>query len=133
MKTLNDYMAMSYRMKVVEDEDEGGFVISYPDLPGCITCGATMGGAIANAQDAKKAWIEAALDGGVEIYEPDVEGSDICIVEYKGYVGSIEFSEEDQLYYGKVLDSRSLISYEGKSVSELIQDFHDVINSGLLK
>ena len=37
MKTLNDYMAMPYRMEIVEDKDEGGFVVSYPDLPGCIT------------------------------------------------------------------------------------------------
>ena len=37
MKTLNDYMKMSYRMEIVEDQDEGGFVVSYPDLPGCIT------------------------------------------------------------------------------------------------
>ena len=42
MKTLNDYMAMSYRMEIVEDKDEGGFVVSYPDLPGCITCGETV-------------------------------------------------------------------------------------------
>ena len=27
MKTLNDYMAMSYRMEIVEDKDEGGFVV----------------------------------------------------------------------------------------------------------
>ena len=37
MKTLKDYMEMSYRMEIVEDKDEGGFVVSYPDLPGCIT------------------------------------------------------------------------------------------------
>ena len=42
MKTLNDYMSMSYRMEVVEDKTEGGFVVSYPDLPGCITCGETV-------------------------------------------------------------------------------------------
>ena len=63
MKTLNDYMSMSYRMEVVEDKTEGGFVVSYPDLPGCITCGETV--------DAKKAWLEAALEEGVEIHEPD--------------------------------------------------------------
>ena len=62
MKTLNDYM---------EDKDEGGFVASYPDLPGCITCGETVESAAANALDAKKAWIEAALEAGAEIYEPD--------------------------------------------------------------
>ncbi len=71
MKTLNDYMAMSYRMEIVEDKDEGGFVVSYPDLPGCITCGETVESAVANALDAKKAWIEAALEEGVEIHEPD--------------------------------------------------------------
>lgn len=71
MKTLNDYMAMSYRMEVVEDKDEGGFVASYPDLPGCITCGDTVETAVANALDAKKAWIEAALEAEIPIHEPD--------------------------------------------------------------
>ena len=54
MKTLNDYMEMSYRMEIVEDKDEGGFVVSYPDLPGCITCGETVESAVANALYAKK-------------------------------------------------------------------------------
>ena len=67
MKTLNDYMAMAYRMEIVEDKEEGGFVASYPDLPGCITCGETIEGAIANLLDAKKAWLEAALEDGVII------------------------------------------------------------------
>lgn len=67
MKTLNDYMAMAYRMEIVEDKEEGGFVASYPDLPGCITCGENIEGAIANLLDAKKAWLEAALEDGVII------------------------------------------------------------------
>ena len=50
MKTLNDYMAMSYRMEIVEDKDEGGFVVSYPDLPGCITCGETVENSTKSAQ-----------------------------------------------------------------------------------
>lgn len=33
MRTIEDYMAMPYRMEIVEDSDEGGFVASYPDLP----------------------------------------------------------------------------------------------------
>ena len=71
MKTLNDYMAVSYRMEILEDKDEGGFVVSYPDLPGCITCGETVENAVANAADAKRAWIEAALEEGIEIDESD--------------------------------------------------------------
>lgn len=68
MKTLDDYMKLSYRMETVEDKDEGGYVISYPDLPGCITCGETIETAVVNAVDAKKAWIEAALEEGLPIW-----------------------------------------------------------------
>ena len=32
MKTLNEHLALPYRMEIVEDHDEGGFVVSYPDL-----------------------------------------------------------------------------------------------------
>lgn len=62
MKTLNDYLAMSYRMEIVEDKDEGGFVVSFPDLPGCISCGETVESAVANAMDAKKEWLAVALE-----------------------------------------------------------------------
>ena len=61
MKTLDDYMQISYRMEIVEDKQEGGFVVSFPELPGCITCGETIESAIANSMDAKKTWLEAAL------------------------------------------------------------------------
>lgn len=71
MKTLDDYMSMAYRMEIVEDKNEGGFVVSYPDLPGCITCGDTIEKALKNAEDAKKEWFIAALEEGIEIQEPD--------------------------------------------------------------
>lgn len=67
MKTLNDCLAINYRMKIVEDKDEGGFVVSFPDLPGCLTCGETIAAAIENAVDAKKVWLEAALEDGIEM------------------------------------------------------------------
>lgn len=71
MKTLDDYMKMPYRMEIVEDKEEGGFVISYPDLPGCVTCGETVEAAVVNIMDAKKAWLAAALEEGIPIPEPD--------------------------------------------------------------
>ena len=71
MKTLDDYMQVSYRMEIVEDKQEGGFVVSFPELPGCITCGETIESALANAIDAKKAWLEAALEQGIEIQQED--------------------------------------------------------------
>lgn len=71
MKTLSEYMEMPYKMEIIEDKEEGGFVVTYPDLPGCITCGDTIETAVKNALDAKRAWITAALEDGIEIYEPE--------------------------------------------------------------
>ena len=71
MSKLDEYMKKPYRMEIVEDQDEGGFVVSYPDLPGCITCGETMESVIKNAVDAKREWFKAALEDKVEIHEPD--------------------------------------------------------------
>ena len=52
-------------------------------------------------------------------------------IQYKGYVGSVEFSEEDGIFYGKVMGIRSLISYEGESARELLDDFHDAVDDCL--
>ena len=49
-------------------------------------------------------------------------------MEYKGYVGSVEFSEEDGLFYGKVMGIRALISYEGSTAAELVNDFHGAVD-----
>ena len=37
MKTLEDYMKLNYRLEFEPDEDEGGYVAYFPELPGCIT------------------------------------------------------------------------------------------------
>lgn len=71
MKKIEEYMALPYRLEIVPDPDEGGFVASYPDLPGCITCGETIEDIVRNAEDAKCAWITAALEEGISIKEPD--------------------------------------------------------------
>ncbi len=52
-------------------------------------------------------------------------------IEYKGYIGSVEFSEEDNLFFGKVMGIRSLISYEGENSTDLITDFHNAIEDYL--
>ena len=67
MKTLDDYISMPHPIEIREDEDEGGFVISCPDLPGCLTFGETLEEAMRNADDAKKAWLLAAMEDGLEI------------------------------------------------------------------
>jgi antitoxin HicB len=70
MKTVDYYMGLPYRLEIIPDPDEGGYVARYPELPGCITAGETMASAAENAADAKKAWLEAALEDCTEIPEP---------------------------------------------------------------
>ena len=49
-------------------------------------------------------------------------------LHYKNYFGSIEYSKDDNIFYGKVLGIRSLILYEGKDVDELVNDFHKAVD-----
>ena len=53
-------------------------------------------------------------------------------MEYKGYVGSVEFSESDGLFFGKVTGIRSLISYEGTTAKTLIKNFHEALDDYLV-
>lgn len=52
-------------------------------------------------------------------------------LEYKGYTGTIEYSKEDELLFGKVLGIKSLLSYEGSTGTELEMDFNRVIDEYL--
>ena len=52
-------------------------------------------------------------------------------LNYKGYIGSVEISEEDNCFHGKVLFIRSLLSYEGQTLKEIKEDFEGVIDEYL--
>ena len=52
-------------------------------------------------------------------------------MEYKGYLGSVEFSEADGVFYGKVLGIRGLLSYEGSTEQKLAADFHSAVDDYL--
>ena len=54
-------------------------------------------------------------------------------MNYKGYMGSIEVSVEDNCLFGKVLalPHDTMITYEGETVAELREDFHDAVDNYL--
>ena len=70
MKTIDEYMRLPYRMEIVRDTEDNGYVVQFPELPGCLTCGDTLESALRNAEDCKRAWLSAALEDGNEIPEP---------------------------------------------------------------
>ena len=52
-------------------------------------------------------------------------------ITYKNYVGSVEYSEKDGVFYGKVLKIRALVSYEGETIPMLIDAFHSAVDDYL--
>lgn len=66
------------------------------------------------------------LDDDYEIvYEFDLD------LEYKGYRGSVDFSTEDVVYFGKIQNIDDLVSFEGESVPELETNFKDSVDDYL--
>ncbi len=53
-------------------------------------------------------------------------------LKYKGYIGSVEYSEDDKCLFGKVQGLHgTLISYEGTTVDEITEDFKGAIDDYL--
>lgn len=53
-------------------------------------------------------------------------------LKYKGYTGSVEFSEEDNCLFGKVQGLHgTLISYEGMTIEEIREDFEGAVDDYL--
>ena len=52
-------------------------------------------------------------------------------LEYKGYLGTVEFSAEDNCLFGKIIGINDLISYEAQEVSELKEVFEEAVNDYL--
>lgn len=64
-----EIMRRPYR-KVISGNDDEGYLIEVPDLPGCMTAGETEAEAIGLLHEAMELWIMAALEDGEPIPEP---------------------------------------------------------------
>lgn len=49
-------------------------------------------------------------------------------VEYKGYVGSIEYDHEDNIYSGKLLNIDNLVNYYADNIFKLEEEYHDAVD-----
>ena len=54
----------------IPDSEGGGYMISFPDLPGCIADGDSMDEAIAEARDAFDAWVMAEQEDKGQLPTP---------------------------------------------------------------
>lgn len=53
------------------------------------------------------------------------------MMEHKGYLGSVQYSAEDHLFYGKIEHVRSLITFEGTDVATLEEVFEEAADDYL--
>lgn len=49
-------------------------------------------------------------------------------LEYREYTGSVEYSEEEQIFRGKVIGIEDHVSYQGKNEEELAEDFQTAVD-----
>ncbi|MBN2003940.1 MAG: type II toxin-antitoxin system HicB family antitoxin [Anaerolineae bacterium] len=69
-KDLSYYMGLPYRIEVYKEADENGYTAAIPELPGCLTYADTPDELFEMVEDAKRAWLETALEDGDYIPEP---------------------------------------------------------------
>ena len=49
------------------------------------------------------------------------------LLKYREYLGTVHFSAEDDVFYGKIEGVDDLVSFEGKTVEELKQAFIEAV------
>lgn len=53
------------------------------------------------------------------------------MLEYKGYLGSVEFSDEDEVFHGRLEFIRDLVTYEGTTAKSLKRAFREAVDDYL--
>jgi predicted HicB family RNase H-like nuclease len=53
------------------------------------------------------------------------------MMRYKDYYGSVHFSDDDNVFYGRIEFIRALVSYEGTDVGSLRQAFNEAVDDYL--
>jgi len=49
-------------------------------------------------------------------------------MQYKGYRASVEYDDEDKIFFGSILGIRDIVGFHGTSVDELEQAFHESVD-----
>jgi antitoxin HicB len=61
----------AFEVRPLPQEDGGGYLITFPNLPGCMSDGDTPEEALHNGLDAAKSWLETAREFGDPIPQPE--------------------------------------------------------------
>ena len=50
------------------------------------------------------------------------------ILKYKDFIGSVNFSSDDDIFFGKIEDIDDLVTFEGDNVKEIKKSFQEAVN-----
>ncbi len=53
------------------------------------------------------------------------------MMDYKGYIGDVKYDSEAHIFHGEIINTRDVITFQGKSVDELESAFKDSIDDYL--
>ncbi|RZS52360.1 type II toxin-antitoxin system HicB family antitoxin [Sphaerotilus mobilis] len=71
---MSDPKKYPIEVRPLADEDGGGWLVTFPDLPGCMGDGDTPESAIADGYGAAQAWLDVATEHGDPIPAPSTGG-----------------------------------------------------------
>ena len=50
------------------------------------------------------------------------------LMEYNGYLGSVEYSDPDEIFYGRIIGITDRVTYDGDSVKKLKHSFKEAVD-----
>ena len=50
------------------------------------------------------------------------------VLEYRSYHTEVHFSFEDEIFHGKILDIKDLVSFQGRSIKDLKKSFREAVD-----
>lgn len=110
MKTI------TYPAKISYDKEDKSYLVEFPDLPGCLTEGATLEEALSNAKEALSGYLSSIFEKGFSIPEPSaLKGKSIYSIEPEPEVATPIILRElrEELKINQVEAARRLnISYQ---------------------
>jgi len=70
MTTIPAFQKYPFDIALLPEGEGGGFAITFPDLPGCLSDGETVEQAITHGREAFQSWIESMIEDGKPIPRP---------------------------------------------------------------
>lgn len=141
---------------VFEPAAGNGFSVYFPDLPGCISYGATLDEARKNARDALGLHLYGMEKDGDQIPAPSAapeidpetapgylvrpvtvfpslvrDELESRLLHYKGYTARPEYSAEDRVFYGTILGISDMADFQSESTKDLESEFHKAVDDYL--